>query len=146
MLADAPQSFGDRLEDVRTWGRERWRARLASALMDDSALLVAVDVDGVWVGQMAAREYLHPAPARVWLLEVYVTPAHRSSGLAEVLLSGIEAWTLDRGHHRLHLDVHEDSGAARSFYLRMGFVESGRTQPYPLDTTRRELEMVKDLP
>lgn len=145
MLRDAPQSFDITLAEAQSWDDERWRVRLASALMHDSALLVAVDEGGSWLGQMAAREYLDHDPARVWLLEVYVTPALRSTGLAAELLAGIEAWALARGYSQLHLDVHEGSIPARRFYQRMGFAETGSTQPYPLDRSHLEVEMVKTL-
>lgn len=145
MLADAPQSYGHRLADVQAWDEARWRIRLASSLLEDSTLFVAADDDGTWLGQMAAREYIDQQPARVWLLEVYVTPALRATGLAGTLLAQVEGWARERGHARLLLDVHEDSLPARQFYRRHGFVETGSTHPYALDPTRRELEMAKDL-
>lgn len=145
MLGDAPEAFSDRLVDAETWDDERWRGRLTSAVWEDSVLVVAVDREGRWHGQMGAREYLHHEPARVWLLEVYVSPGSRSRGLAEELLSAVEAWARDRDHARLYLDVHEHAAAARRFYARMGFTETGNSQPYPNNPAQRELEMVKEI-
>lgn len=145
MLADAPLSFSDRLQDAETWVDQRWRARLTSALWDDSVLVVAVDSQGCWHGQMAAREYLNHHPPKVWLLEVYVSPEFRSHGVADQLLAAVEKWVRDRGHDMVFLDVHEHAAAARRFYRRMGFSETGSTQPYPLDPTQRELELAKPL-
>ncbi|MCC2592754.1 GNAT family N-acetyltransferase [Tessaracoccus sp. OS52] len=145
MLGDAPHSFNDRLADAEGWDDARWRSRLSSAVLDDSVLFVAVDAAGDWQAQMGAREYLNHQPARVWLLEVYVSPAHRGTGVAAELLAAVERWAVTRGHARLYLDVHEDAEPARRFYRRAGFVETGTRRPYPNDPRKQELEMVKEL-
>lgn len=145
MLADTPHSFGDRLCDARTWDEERWQVRHESHLLPDSAVFVAVALDGRWVGHMAVREFHNYTPARVWLMGVYVSPAHRGDGTAAALLHMAEVWARERGFTELHLDVHEHAVAARKFYRRRGFVPTGGTSPYPLDLTTSELEMVKRL-
>lgn len=145
MLGDAPDSFSERLEDARNWDDARWQGRLASALLHDSAMFVAVDESGDWQAQMGVREYLNHSPARVWLLEVYVSPAHRSRGVAEQLLKAVEDWARERGHDELRLDVHETAAPARGFYSRAGFTETGKVQPHPKNPSQRELEMLKKL-
>lgn len=92
MLADTPHAFGDRLADVLHWDDEQWRIRHYSHLLPDSAVFVAVERDGRWVGQMEAREFHDHTPARVWLMGVYVTPAHRGNGTATALLEAVEQW------------------------------------------------------
>lgn len=145
MLADTPHAFGDRLADVLHWDDEQWRIRHYSHLLPDSAVFVAVERDGRWVGQMEAREFHDHTPARVWLMGVYVTPAHRGNGTATALLEAVEQWVRGRGFGQLYLDVHEHSSAARRFYQRKGFVPTGSTAPYPLDPSTAESEMVKAL-
>lgn len=145
MLADTPHAFGDRLADVRGWDDERWRNRLASHLLPDSMVVVAVDDGERWVGQMSAREYRNYDPARAWLLGVYLSPDHRGAGRAEALLASVEEWVTGRGLGELYLDVHERSTAARAFYERLGFAYTGHTQPYPLEPSEIEYEMVKHL-
>jgi ribosomal protein S18 acetylase RimI-like enzyme len=46
---------------------------------------------------------------------------------------------------RLVLEVREDNEAAKRFYTRRGFAETGNTQPYPLDTAFKEIEMALEL-
>ncbi|NLE96985.1 MAG: GNAT family N-acetyltransferase [Propionibacterium sp.] len=141
MLRNSPHAFGDRLEDVTAWDDERWRVRSSSMTMPDSAWAVAVSDDGRFLGQMAGRDYFGEA----WLLEVYVAPGARGSGAAGRLLAEIEAWAAARGHRRLYLDVSERSTAARRFYARSGFVETGKFSPHPLFPSESEIEMVKQL-
>lgn len=139
-------AFSDHLAEEQVRGERHWQVRLASRLMDDSVLVVAVDADGTWLGQMGAREYVEDRAPCVWLLEVYLRPEARGGGLAAALLDDVETWARDRGHRRIVLDVHEHAAAARRFYARAGFVETGRRRPHPKDARHQELEMHKLLP
>jgi len=146
MLEDSPMAFSDHL--ARESGRDdhHWQVRLNSRLMPDSVLVVAVDEAGTWLGQMGAREYVEDGQRSVWLLEVYLRPEVRGSGAAAALLAEVELWARDRSHRRILLDVHEHAAAARRFYARAGFVETGRRRPHPKDGRHAELEMVRHLP
>ncbi|QNP56930.1 hypothetical protein [Tessaracoccus defluvii] len=62
MLADSPDSFNERLDDLERWPTSRWASRLTSSLAPDSTLLVA-EVGGVWIGQAAGRLYAHYDPS-----------------------------------------------------------------------------------
>ncbi|WP_158600621.1 GNAT family N-acetyltransferase [Tessaracoccus antarcticus] len=142
MLADTPHSFGDRLCDVMEWDDDRWITRHESELLPDSAVFVAVEPDGRWVGQMAVREFHNYSPPRAWLMGVYVTPGHRGDGTATQLMEAVRSWTAERGFDQLFLDVHENAHPAHRFYERLGFIPTGHSSPYPLDPTTSELEMV----
>ncbi len=145
MLTDTPHSFGDRLGDALGWDEDRWRDRHESHLLPDSAVFVAVEPDGRWVGHMAVREFSNYSPPRVWLMGVYVSPTHRGGSTAGALLALAESWARGRGFDDLYLDVHEHAVPAQTFYRRQGFAPTGRTSPYPLDLTTSEMEMVKRL-
>lgn len=145
MLADTPHAYLTPLEAAQAYTDDDWRTRQRSNTMFDSVVIAAVDEDARWVGMMAAREYLSPEPARVWLLSVYLAPAHRASRLAHRMLRQVEDWTRERGYREIYLDVHERATAARRFYAREGFTETGKTQPYELNPAETEFEMVKPL-
>jgi ribosomal protein S18 acetylase RimI-like enzyme len=68
----------------------------------------------------------------------------RESGLLDALLFAVENWARTEGD-QLTLHVHEDDARARKAYERRGFVTTGHTVPYILDTSKNELEMVKKL-
>lgn len=144
MLADTPHAFLTPLEEARARTDEDWQLIHKSNLLSDSVQVVADDGER-WVGMMAGREYLNYHPPRVFLLSVYVTPAHRASGLAARLLAEVVGWAKQRGYVELHLDVHERATAARAFYARAGFTETGHTQEYALDPSETEVEMVLHL-
>lgn len=144
MLADSPDSFNERLDALERWPTSRWASRLTSSLAPDSTLLVA-EVGGVWIGQAAGRLYAHYDPVRAYVLAVYVTPAHRSRGIAAALVRGIADWATRQGTDRLWLDVHEDAGPARALYRRLGFVATGVTVPYMHDRSRSQVELALSL-
>ena len=143
MLADSPHAFGDALAEAEGWNDHQWQIQTASRTMPDSLLLAAVD-EQRWVGTMGARHYLTPTPG-IWLVDVYLSPLHRGSGLASELLAEVERWAEQREALQLFLDVHEQAHAARAFYRRHGFAETGQTKPYVLDAAQHEIEMVKQL-
>jgi GNAT superfamily N-acetyltransferase len=146
MLADTPLAFLETLESARGQPETEWRSRAGRSRRQGSIGLAAVDTSsGAWLGTMSA--YLDPR-GDAMLVSVYVTPAWRGTakGLTDALLDEVEAWVraaIPEG--RLLLHVHEDNPRARAFYAKRGYVETGRTIPYPLDPSQRELEMALDL-
>ncbi len=144
MLADTPIAFEERLSTAQSRVEHEWRARAARGSTVGSTTLVAELPDGRWVGTMGA--YVPPGATLPYLVAVYVAPSHRGSdaGVADALLTAIEEWARARAD-TLVLEVHESNGRARAYYTRHGFTETGRTRPYPFDTIRNELEMVKRL-
>jgi len=70
------------------------------------------------------------------VLLCYLVPEVRFTGVGKAMLAAIEAQARIDGIHTLRL---ESTGTARSFYLRNGFVESGRPlaafgmESYPME-------------
>jgi GNAT superfamily N-acetyltransferase len=135
MLSDEPKAYLETYDAAAKLGRDDWRARARRSAAPGGVGLVAETRNGRWVGHMGG--YID-APARACLVSVYVDPAHRGSGVAAALLAAVERWALAVGADTLRLLVHADNARARRFYAREGFVETGHTEPYPLDP--RELE------
>lgn len=142
MLADTPLAFLETLENAVQETEREWRSRATRTMREGSIGLAAVDLTtGAWLGTMGA--YLDGG-GDAMLVSVYVTPAWRGTakGLTDALLDKVEAWVraaVPAG--RLLLHVHEQNPRARAFYARRGYVETGRTIPYPLDRTQNEVEM-----
>lgn len=144
MLADTPIAFEERLETAERRSESEWRMRASRGSTVGSMTLAAELSDGRWVGTMGA--YVPPGGTLPYLVAVYVAPSHRGrdAGVADALLAAIEEWSRQRAD-TLVLEVHESNDRARAYYARHGFTETGRTRPYPFDTSRSELEMVKRL-
>lgn len=97
---------------------------------------VAVAVAG---DDLVGYAFLLPASlAMIWdaavLNELYVTPDHRGSGLADRLLEAVLAVARDQSlpMDRLALDVAPTNARARAFYERHGFEPWGELVARPL--------------
>jgi ribosomal protein S18 acetylase RimI-like enzyme len=142
MLEDTPKAFLERLEHARRRPDRDWRRRTEREVSDPTSWrFVAESSDGALVATMGC--YLADG-ARATVFGVYVTPAWRSRGVAEALLDVVERFAAERfAAAELFLLVHEENERARAFYRRQGFAETGRTTPYELEPSERELEMVR---
>ena len=138
MLRDTPTAYAESLDDALAHPEAEWRMRGARGEQPNSALLVAVDPDGTWVGTMGA--YIDETGPL--LVGVYVTPERRgrTAGVTDALLDGVLSWAREHGE-TLRLEVHEENARAIAAYERRGFRRTGATRPYDLDPSALELEM-----
>lgn len=118
------QAYDDKLTERY---RERWLAWVDRCVSDEDCLLVAT-ADGELVG------YVFLLPERlafVWdaavVNEMYVSPGHRGTGLADALFErGLDrARTQALPLDRVVLDVDRENERARAFYDRHGFSHWG---------------------
>jgi GNAT superfamily N-acetyltransferase len=152
MLADTPLAFVETHADARAHGDDEWRARAARFADPHEHAVAIVDtaagppgLNGPngpgWAGM--ARTAVHDG--RRFLFSVYVRPALRATGAADVLVAGIEDWVRADGGSELYLQVLEGNARARAFYGRRGYRPTGLREPYPLDETLWELELRRTL-
>lgn len=148
MIADTPHAYLETLATAEAHGEDEWRMRAARNERPGSYGVAAIASEGEragqWVGTMAA--YLPEGAEGALLVGVYVNADWRgaASGVADALLTSVEDWARQHGDV-LTLEVHQDSVAARRFYKRRGFEETGVVVPYPLNTAQLEFEMAKPL-
>ena len=143
MLADTPIGFGERLETAQLRGEADWRLR-TERIGEENVRFAAIAGEGEWIGTMGG--YVEPDVAGPMLYGVYVTPRFRGGGfgVTDALLTAVEEWAATRSP-TLRLDVHADNLRARAAYAKRGFVLTGKTLPYELDTSQFEVEMIKRL-
>jgi ribosomal protein S18 acetylase RimI-like enzyme len=140
-LADTPLAYLETLEQAQRMDDDAWRARAArGAEGGDSFQVMAWDEVRPVATSVA---FLDDRGA--WLAAVYVAPGHRGQGLLAELSERCLAWCRERGAAVLRLEVHEDNLRARTAYERLGFVDTGKRRPYPLDPTSDELLMERPL-
>jgi ribosomal protein S18 acetylase RimI-like enzyme len=137
-LLDTPIAYAERWSDAAALDDDAWRARAARG------------AEGGDSYQVMAWDGARPVATAVGFVEdgvghlfaVHVAPDVRGRGLLERLVDGVALWAGGQGASALHLEVHEDNARARAAYRRLGFAETGRRRPYPLDPSADELEMV----
>ena len=131
-LLDTPLAYCERHADAVRKDDDEWRYRATrgSAGGDGSCQLFAV-LDGEVVG--TAVTFADAEHEGVWwVAAVYLRSSARGQGLLGRLLDGLAAHAVGQGAGRQRLQVHEDNPRARAAYARLGFVETGERQPYPL--------------
>ena len=144
MIRDTPTAFAESLEEALSYDEAEWRMRGRRGASAHGIAIAAIAESGRWVGTMAG--FVPDHDTGPLLVGVYVAPDFRGSklGLTDALLAAVEEWARTEGD-QLTLHVHEENSRARKTYERRGFVATGHTVPYNLDSSKNELEMVKKL-
>jgi len=142
MLADSPVAYLETVADAEARTEEEWRfrARRGSAGAENLGLAV-VDPQAPdrFLGYLAC---FVDAPGQGHVVSVYLTPEHRGSSAAVLMMDAVVDWARgEAGLNRLHLYVHEHNDRAHAFYRRYGFTDTGGSFPYDLDPSTLELEM-----
>lgn len=118
-LSTDPRAFGQTWEKESTYDEAKWRARLQEA-----AWFVITD-DGNPVAVVASRhEEDSPANERE-LQAMWVSPAHRNSGIAQQLAEAVFAWAQQDHADTVTLYVGPNNQPARQLYDALGFVDTG---------------------
>jgi len=138
-LSSAPSAFGSTYSGEIDRSEELWRERTGNprallALAGDAVVGIAVGYD----------DPDEPAGSRA-LVSMFVTPAHRGTGLSTRLIDAIAADARDDDVRELVLWVTDGNDAARKRYEHSGFVATGHSQPLPRDPTLTEHRMTLDL-
>jgi len=125
--ADAP-AIAELSRDAVEYGLPwRWtQARVMRCIRDASTNVVVARHGGSLLG-FALMKY-GDDEAHILLFAVRAT--HRRAGLGAALLSWLEATAEVAGILRIRLEARAGNAAARSFYRRHGFVESGSSPGY----------------
>ena len=146
-LLDEPTAYCERWSDAAALDDDAWRTRAArGAEGGDSFQVMAWDGArpvATAVGFVEEHAVLRTPVA--WLVAVHVAPDLRGRGLVERLVDAVAGWAREQGAPALHLEVHEANARAQAAYRRLGFTDTGRRRPYPLDAGARELELARPL-
>ena len=119
-LEDAPEAFSSTWADAVRREAESWREQAdGTALGSDRATFIAFS-DDIPVG-MAALYSLADRPHEGELLQMWVCPEFRGTGLAPDLLEALFQWARENGFHRIRAGVREANPRALKFYTRQGF-------------------------
>ena len=143
-LRDAPHAFGstyakeflltdsDWIKRVERWNGESGAGFLA---MDEDT---ACGIAGSFLDQNDAT--------RAHLISLWTAPTHRRRGVGRLLVNGVLDWARGRSARMLQLMVTSNNEPAIRFYERLGFIRTGRTEPYPNNPAVAEYEMSLPIP
>jgi GNAT superfamily N-acetyltransferase len=102
------------------WDPGRAETALRSAISSETATVLLARREGEVVGVCTAYLDIESVRfgRRVWVEDLMVHPAHRSSGIGKGLLDAAKRWAAERGATHLELDSGEARADAHRFYER----------------------------
>jgi ribosomal protein S18 acetylase RimI-like enzyme len=142
-LQDTPSAFGSTYARESQFSEADWLQRAANLCTPRSIGYLAHEQDnfcGIAAGFLKEKN-----PQQAELVSMWVAPEQRRTGAGRLLVDAIESWARDTGAHTFQLMVTNNNLAAITFYQRLGFTKTGRTEPYPNDPVLTEYEMSKPL-
>jgi ribosomal protein S18 acetylase RimI-like enzyme len=138
-LQDAPKAFGSTYAKECQLSDAAWIARTSRWDGQQGIGFLAMDTNAVCG---IAGSFLDEDDAtRAQLVSMWTAPTHRQQGVGRLLVNQIANWARSRGARTLQLMVTSANESATLFYQRLGFTYTGRTEPYPNDTSMVEYEM-----
>jgi ribosomal protein S18 acetylase RimI-like enzyme len=142
-LKESPRAFGSTFAEEIAFPEQEWVSRAMRWNGETGIGYLAME-DGAGCGIVGAFLDAHDTKL-AHLISMWAAPTHRRRGVGQLLVSGIIEWAAMRGAHTVRLMVVCVNETAISFYKRMGFVMTGRTEPYPNDPGLVEYEMTRSL-
>jgi ribosomal protein S18 acetylase RimI-like enzyme len=141
-LKDTPSAFGSTYASESQFTEADWQQRAANLCTHRSIGYMAHEDDycGIAVSFLNEQD-----PQQAELMSMWVAPEQRRTGTGHLLVDAIESWARSRGAQNLQLMVTSNNVAAISFYQRLGFTPTGRTEPYPNDPAIIQFQMSKSL-
>jgi len=143
-LQEAPYAFGSTYARESAFTDSEWVGRLDRWNGVRGAGFIAVD-DGIPCG-IAGALLDDNDPTRANLVSMWTAPSHRHTGVGRQLVNQVLDWTRSRNVSTLLLMVTSNNAGAIRFYEKLGFVRTGRTEPYPNDPAITEYEMSRPIP
>jgi len=90
--------------------------------------------------------WLEPLDDDTWYLgSLAVDPQRQDSGLGRTMLAAAEDWVRQRGAHRVRITVINVRESLIAWYIRRGYVKTGKTDPFPYGDDRFGRPLREDL-
>jgi len=119
-IADSPSAFETTYETVSARSPESWREQAdASAEGEDRATFLAFEGDEAM--GIAALYRVGVSADVAELLQVWVAPGHRGTGVARALMDRVFAWAGKCGFRQVVAKVTYGNERALTFYKNYGF-------------------------
>jgi ribosomal protein S18 acetylase RimI-like enzyme len=143
-LHDSPLAFGSTFTEESKLSEADWLRRATDWNNGSTSMCRIAMNEGMPCGIVAG--YMDDnAPSIPHVASMWVESAHRRTGLGTCLIDEVQRWAQGVGAGELLLTVTNINTAAIRFYERLGFVLTGKTEPYPNDPALFEYEMAKRL-
>ena len=143
-LEDSPRAFHSTYAKESQFADSEWIQRVELRNGQTGAGFLAMDADTAC--GIAGSFLDQNDPTRANLISMWTAPTHRNRGIGRLLVNEVLNWARGRNARALQLMVTSNNEQAIRFYQRLGFTQTGRTEPYPNDPAVVEYEMSRPIP
>ncbi len=117
-IADAPEAFGQPLEEARRRPQQEWQRNARQSSRGDSRTWLIAEAGTTAVGLVQGRKR---RPGTLLLFSMWVDPEVRRVGVGRMLIERLEDWARGWDGRETVLWVFGANGAAIKFYRDLGF-------------------------
>jgi ribosomal protein S18 acetylase RimI-like enzyme len=142
-LQDTPLAFGSTYAKESQLTDADWQKRVNQWNSDRATAYLAWD--GPHPCGIAAGFLDTDDPTAAHLVSMWVALTHRRRGVGQLLVNRILDWARSQNVRALSLMVTCTNNPAILFYEKIGFTNTGRTEPYPNDASLMEYEMMRTI-
>ena len=128
-LKDAPYAFGTTFAEAQARTDEYWREMAKDHATDDDRAYFIAYHNKLPSGMAGCY---HTRPDTAVLTAMWVAPEVRGQKVGEQIIEAVTQWAQQAGALTLDASVSEDN-PARKFYQKLGFEETGETEPFRSD-------------
>jgi ribosomal protein S18 acetylase RimI-like enzyme len=134
-LADAPRAFSATLAEAQARNEAWWRESARRSAEDEGWVTFVGERDGQLIAMATGTfpvERLHGLddPAIASLIQMWVDPSARRTGLGHELIEAVAAWAAEHDSAVLRTGVTASEQRAVAFYESLGFRDTGRREEY----------------
>jgi len=128
-------------------GQRTDTAALAEMIADpDQTILLAADDDGALVGCVLVADEGERGDQRIaYLGMLTVNPTLQGGGLGRQLIAAAESYARTFGAHAMEMTVIKQRRELIDWYIRRGYADTGREEPFPLDDPTFGIPKTRDL-
>jgi ribosomal protein S18 acetylase RimI-like enzyme len=124
-------------------GQRTDAAALAEMIADPKQTLLLLDEGGALIGCVSVTD---KGDSRAYLGMLTVNPDLQGAGLGRKLVDGAQSFARETlGARVMEMTVIKQRQELIAWYLRRGYADTGREEPFPLDDPRFGLPKTRDL-
>jgi GNAT superfamily N-acetyltransferase len=144
-LADSPNAFASTLSEAQARDTAWWRESARRSAEEEAWVTFVAERDGRLIGMATGTfpvERLHALddPAVASLIQMWVDPSSRRTGIGRELVEAIAAWAAEHDSAMLRTGVTAAEPRAIAFYGSLGFRDTGRRETHERLGTVIEME------
>jgi len=139
-LQDSPDSFGSTHEREIQFSKQEWQSRICSNQPTTQSMLWAAAVEKKLIGLLSM--VIHSSSSSTAsLYQMWVAPEYREIGAGTALINRAIQTAMEKDAENVSLSVTTTNTDAISLYKKLGFVETGFSEPLREGSTLESMTM-----